>query len=162
MTVSMRVMSAGHGYKYLLRSVVRGDGDGLTADALTRYYANPGTPPGRWLGQGVADLGVDGVRIAVGDQATEEQTAEAQQETWTGRERLVAEYDHLADLAQQPRWTHVVADALVAGGFMPDEARALLRSDSGAAGDGAGMDTSRATAFDALRRDLEKPARDIE
>ncbi|GAA1874265.1 MobF family relaxase [Myceligenerans crystallogenes] len=74
-TVSLRVMSAGHGYKYLLRSVVRGDGDGITADALTRYYAGPGTPPGRWLGTGVADLGDDGERIAAGDQVTEEQLA---------------------------------------------------------------------------------------
>ncbi|RPF21501.1 MobF family relaxase [Myceligenerans xiligouense] len=75
MTVSMRVMSAGSGYKYLLRSVVHADGDLTAADALTRYYANPGTPPGRWLGKGVAQLGADGARIGVGDQVTEQQLA---------------------------------------------------------------------------------------
>ncbi|MBO0610690.1 MobF family relaxase [Myceligenerans salitolerans] len=75
MTVSMRVMSAGSGYKYLLRSVIRADGDVTAPDALTRYYANPGTPPGRWLGMGVAQLGADGARIGVGDQVTEQQLA---------------------------------------------------------------------------------------
>ena len=64
-TVSMRVMSAGHGYKYLLKSVVHGDGDLTATDALTRYYANPGTPPGRWLGKGVAQLVTDGARITI-------------------------------------------------------------------------------------------------
>src|SRR5690606_868275 len=57
MTVSMRVMSAGDGYKYLLRSVAAGDGDRSLSTPLTRYYAEEGTPPGRWLGAGVAALG---------------------------------------------------------------------------------------------------------
>ncbi len=70
MTVSMRVMSAGYGYRYLLRTVVAGDGDRLLSTPLTRYYAEVGTPPGQWLGAGVAALG--GV-IAEGDQVTEGQ-----------------------------------------------------------------------------------------
>lgn len=53
MTVSMRVMSAGDGYKYLLRTVAAGDGDRSLSTPLTRYYAEAGTPPGRWLGSGV-------------------------------------------------------------------------------------------------------------
>lgn len=57
MTVSMRVMSAGDGYKYLLRTVAAGDGDRSLSTPLTRYYAGAGTPPGRWLGSGVAALG---------------------------------------------------------------------------------------------------------
>ncbi|WP_284305472.1 hypothetical protein [Mobilicoccus caccae] len=40
MTVSMRVMSAGDGYKYLLRSVAAADGD----RSLSRYYMEEGTP----------------------------------------------------------------------------------------------------------------------
>lgn len=44
MTVSMRVMSAGNGYKYLLRSVVSADGDRSLSTPLTRYYAEEGTP----------------------------------------------------------------------------------------------------------------------
>ncbi|WP_448074217.1 hypothetical protein [Georgenia yuyongxinii] len=44
MTVSMRVMSAGDGYAYLLRSVVTGDGRASQTSALTRYYTEAGTP----------------------------------------------------------------------------------------------------------------------
>ena len=71
MTVSMRVMSAGNGYKYLLRTVAAGDGDRSLSTPLTRYYNAEGTPPGRWLGAGVATLG--GARISVGDQVSEAQ-----------------------------------------------------------------------------------------
>ena len=56
-TVSMRVMSAGRGYDYLLKSVVRGDRDMGGTTALTRYYTEEGTPPGRWLGSGLHALG---------------------------------------------------------------------------------------------------------
>lgn len=57
MTVSMRVMSAGDGYKYLLRTVAAADGDRSLSTPLTRYYAEAGNPPGRWLGAGVTALG---------------------------------------------------------------------------------------------------------
>jgi hypothetical protein len=42
-TVSMRVMSAGDGYKYLLRTVATGDGDRVLSTPLTRYYTEEGT-----------------------------------------------------------------------------------------------------------------------
>lgn len=71
MTVSMRVMSAGDCYKYLLRSVAAGDGDRSLSTPLTRYYAEAGTPPGRWLGADVAALG--GGRVGAGDQVSEAQ-----------------------------------------------------------------------------------------
>ncbi len=57
MTVSMRLMSAGHGYQYLLRSVAAGDGNRSLTTPLTRYYAEAGTPPGRWMGTGVRGFG---------------------------------------------------------------------------------------------------------
>ena len=57
MTVSMRVMSAGDGYKYLLRTVAAGDGDRDLSTPLTRYYNAEGTPPGRWMGSGLTALG---------------------------------------------------------------------------------------------------------
>ncbi|AWB89445.1 hypothetical protein C2138_07745 [Salinibacterium hongtaonis] len=44
-TVSMRVMSAGDGYRYLLRTVVVGDGKRSLSTPLTRYYSAQGTPP---------------------------------------------------------------------------------------------------------------------
>lgn len=43
MTVSMRVMSAGAGYEYLLRTVAAGDGDRDLSTPLTRYYTEEGT-----------------------------------------------------------------------------------------------------------------------
>ncbi len=52
-------MTAGQGYRYLLNSVVVGDGDRDAASALTRYYSQAGTPPGRWIGAGVAGVTVD-------------------------------------------------------------------------------------------------------
>ncbi|KAA9111640.1 relaxase domain-containing protein [Microbacterium rhizomatis] len=67
----MRVMSAGDGYKYLLRTVATGDGDRMLSTPLTRYYTEEGTPPGRWLGSAIAVLG--GGSVVVGDQVTETQ-----------------------------------------------------------------------------------------
>ena len=57
MTVSMRVMSAGDGYKYLLKSVAAGDRDRSLSTPLTRYYTEAGTPPGYWMGSGLGRLG---------------------------------------------------------------------------------------------------------
>lgn len=57
MSVSMRVMGAGDGYKYLLRSVASADGERALSTPLTRYYAEQGTPPGRWMGSGLPALG---------------------------------------------------------------------------------------------------------
>jgi len=70
-TVSMRLMTAGDGYKYLLQSVAAGDGERDLATPLTRYYTSAGTPPGRWLGAGVASLELDSLHV--GDQVSEVQ-----------------------------------------------------------------------------------------
>ena len=70
-TVSMRVMSAGDGYRYLLRTVAAADGDRALSTPLTRYYMDAGTPPGRWLGDGVASLGAG--ELVVGDVVSEAQ-----------------------------------------------------------------------------------------
>lgn len=53
----MRVMSAGDGYAYLLASVAAGDGHRSMTTPLIRYYTEKGTPPGRWLGDGLAGFG---------------------------------------------------------------------------------------------------------
>ncbi|MFC4245085.1 MobF family relaxase [Gryllotalpicola reticulitermitis] len=71
-TVSMRVMSAGDGYLYLWRTVVAGDGERDFSSPLTRYYQEKGTPPGRWLGSGVAALGEGAGTLAAGDEVSEE------------------------------------------------------------------------------------------
>ena len=67
----MRVMSAGDGYKYLLRTIAAADGDRSLSTPLTRYYAEAGTPPGQWLGSGVALLGKG--QLGVGDRVSEAQ-----------------------------------------------------------------------------------------
>ena len=71
MTVSMRVMSAGDGYQYLLRTVAAGDGDRDLSTPLTRYYTEEGTPPGFWMGSGLPFLG--GGELADGGQVSEAQ-----------------------------------------------------------------------------------------
>jgi len=73
MTVSMRRMSAGSGYQYLLRSVAAGDGSRALSTPLTRYYSEVGTPPGRWMGSGLGAFG-DG-QLTAGMQVTEDQLA---------------------------------------------------------------------------------------
>lgn len=62
-------MTAGQGYRYLLNSVVVGDSERDAASALTRYYAEAGTPPGTWLGAGLTGLDT----LTQGDQVSEEQ-----------------------------------------------------------------------------------------
>ena len=69
MTVSMRLMTAGNGYRYLLESVVAGDGDRSLSTPLTRYYTETGCPPGRWMGSGISSLRLDSVMA--GDVVTE-------------------------------------------------------------------------------------------
>ncbi|GAA1750491.1 MobF family relaxase [Agromyces humatus] len=67
----MRVMSAGDGFRYLLRTVAAGDGERSMSTPLTRYYGARGTPPGRWMGCGLSGLGAG--RILDGAEVTEEQ-----------------------------------------------------------------------------------------
>lgn len=71
MTASMRVMSAGDGYEYLLRTVATSDGDRSLSTPLTRYYSEEGTPPGFWLGSGLPYLG-DG-QLTAGSRVSETQ-----------------------------------------------------------------------------------------
>lgn len=71
MTVSIRKISLGAGYRYLMSSVARGDGAGPASSPLTRYYAESGTPPGRFLGAGLAGL-AGGQGVAAGSMVTEE------------------------------------------------------------------------------------------
>jgi conjugative relaxase-like TrwC/TraI family protein len=64
-------MSLGSGYKYLMQSVARGDGASAQSSALTRYYAESGTPPGRFMGAGLTGLD-KGKGVEVGTEVTEE------------------------------------------------------------------------------------------
>lgn len=57
--ISIERLHAGDSYQYLLRSVADGEGHklGPAASPMTRYYTEAGTPPGRWMGSGLAGLG---------------------------------------------------------------------------------------------------------
>lgn len=74
--MTIRVMSSGKGYEYLLKSVVVGDGDREMSSPLTRYYTETGNPPGTWVGTGLMSLD-DGRSPALteGDTVTEEHLA---------------------------------------------------------------------------------------
>ena len=67
----MRVLSAGEGYRYLLKSIAAGDTGRDLATSLTRYYAEAGTPPGFWLGTGLT--GLEDAAVADGEVVTEAQ-----------------------------------------------------------------------------------------
>lgn len=71
-TMSMRRMTLGSGFRYLMSSVARADREGPTADPLTAYYAQEGTPPGRFLGSGLAGL-AGGRGVESGSVVSEEQ-----------------------------------------------------------------------------------------
>jgi conjugative relaxase-like TrwC/TraI family protein len=55
--ISLRRLSVGAGYKYLMHSIAAGDGP-LNHDvtSLANYYSASGTPAGRFLGRGLAKL----------------------------------------------------------------------------------------------------------
>lgn len=71
MAVSVRVMLAGDGFRYLLRTVAVAGGVWSLSTPLTRYYVEEGTPLGWWLGAGVAALGAG--ELGVGDRVSEAQ-----------------------------------------------------------------------------------------
>ncbi len=55
--MTIRRLSVGSGYKYLLKSIAVGDGpEGVSNSNLVRYYSETGTPPGVFLGAGLSGL----------------------------------------------------------------------------------------------------------
>ncbi len=69
--ISIRRISLGGGFRYLMESVAVGDGAPERTNNLARYYAESGAPPGTFLGAGLAD--VDGGHgIERGSAVTEE------------------------------------------------------------------------------------------
>ena len=69
--ISVRRMSLGAGYRYLMESVASGDGVRAQSTSLTDYYAQSGTPPGVFLGAGLAALD-DGRGVEKGSIVSEE------------------------------------------------------------------------------------------
>ncbi|MDT5024656.1 MAG: hypothetical protein QOE61_1082 [Micromonosporaceae bacterium] len=54
--MTIHKLTAGDGYAYLTRQVASAD-ERRAGQDLAGYYTATGTPPGRWLGAGIADLG---------------------------------------------------------------------------------------------------------
>ena len=69
--ISLRRMTLGSGYRYLMESVAVGDGAPGHTSNLTRYYATSGTPPGVFLGAGLGGLD-DGRGVEPGSAVTEQ------------------------------------------------------------------------------------------
>jgi conjugative relaxase-like TrwC/TraI family protein len=69
--ISIRRISLGGGFRYLIDSVARGDGTTEPSSSLAAYYAESGTPPGVFLGSGLADLD-GGKGLEAGSQVSEE------------------------------------------------------------------------------------------
>ncbi|WP_115686490.1 MobF family relaxase [Corynebacterium senegalense] len=65
--MSFRAVHAGAGYQYLLRSVATNDAydESVETGKLSSYYQAKGTPPGRWLGRGLAALGSETAAVGV-------------------------------------------------------------------------------------------------
>src|SRR5665213_2269911 len=70
--MTIRRLSTGAGYKYLLKSIAVGDGpEGTDKSDLVRYYSESGTPPGVFLGAGLVGLD-NGLGVAVGQSVSTE------------------------------------------------------------------------------------------
>ena len=69
--ISIRRMSLGSGYRYLMESVAVGDGPKQAPSDLVAYYSESGTPPGIFLGAGLAGL-ADGLGVEKGSPVSEE------------------------------------------------------------------------------------------
>ncbi|MGW3956620.1 MobF family relaxase [Streptomyces sp. NPDC004752] len=68
MTVDIRVIRAGQMYRYYLRQTVVGDGRRPARTPLRAAQEQAGVPAGRWMGRGLAALG-----LAPGEEVTEAQ-----------------------------------------------------------------------------------------
>ncbi|WP_410790573.1 MobF family relaxase [Kribbella sp. C-35] len=71
--LSIHRLTAGDGYKYLLRHIASGDVDRRLATPLTTYYTASGYPPGRWMGSGLSGLAAG--QLVPGSEVSEEQMA---------------------------------------------------------------------------------------
>lgn len=62
--MTLHRLTAGAGYRYLLRNIATGDCDRAGRAPVTSYYTESGNPAGRWIGKGLAGLNPPG-RVAI-------------------------------------------------------------------------------------------------
>src|SRR5690349_15618905 len=105
--MTVHVLHAGDGYTYLTRQVASADQLRVRGQDLADYYTAQGNPPGRWLGSGLADLGIGG------------EVSEAQMKA------LFGQGAHPDSQTLVPQRIAVY----VAAGETPEQAQALARKD---------------------------------
>ena len=69
MTISIARLTAKSGVKYLLKTTMHDDVP-LTPSDATSYYMKAGTPPGRWIGSGLAGISRERLDPVTSDDAT--------------------------------------------------------------------------------------------
>lgn len=72
MTLGKPLKMGGNGWRYLTESVTPEIGEIALGSDSARYYAAPGTPPGRFLGRGLEGLGERPGVVRAGDPVTSE------------------------------------------------------------------------------------------
>jgi conjugative relaxase-like TrwC/TraI family protein len=70
--ISIKDLHGVDAWRYLMESVTDGQGDLREPAAVTRYFTDAGTPPGRWVGSGLAGLAA-GAGLPTGSPVTGEQ-----------------------------------------------------------------------------------------
>lgn len=77
--MTMHKLSAGAGYRYLLRNIATGDCQRTGTSPVAAYYTESGSPPGQWIGRGLAGLSQGGTaatsRLPVGTVVEEQAMA---------------------------------------------------------------------------------------
>lgn len=66
--MDIAIIRAGQMYRYYLRQVVVGDGHRPARTPLRKAQEEAGVPAGRWMGRGLAALG-----LSAGEEVTEQQ-----------------------------------------------------------------------------------------
>jgi conjugative relaxase-like TrwC/TraI family protein len=64
--MTVHKLTAGDGYTYLTRQVASADEYRSAGQSLADYYVARGNPPGKWMGRGTAQLGLEGEQVSEG------------------------------------------------------------------------------------------------
>src|SRR3954453_13542355 len=107
--MSLRKLTAGEGYTYLTRQVAAHDSTEKGHTSLADYYDEKGESPGRWLGSGLAALG-----LGLGDTVTASQMASL---FGQGQHPRAGEIE--ADLAERGGSPAAIAKAIALGRRFP-------------------------------------------
>ena len=80
--------------------------------------------------QAAARAVLAGILHRVGAEPSAHQTRHDEEHRWGSIAQLAAEYDTIANGAQRPRWTHLVAQTLTSEGFAPQDIARVVASEA--------------------------------